>query len=42
MVNWLALAPIGADLAGKPVAEIERLLLPVLAGAFRGDSKSAG
>jgi AcrR family transcriptional regulator len=37
MVNWLALAPIGADLAGKPVAEIERLLLPVLAGAFRGD-----
>ena len=37
MVNWLALAPIGTDLAGKPTAEIERLLLPVLAGAFRGD-----
>lgn len=37
MVNWLALAPIGAELAGKPAREIERLLLPVLAGAFRGD-----
>ena len=37
MVNWLAMAPIGAELAGKPVKQIERLLLPVLAGAFRGD-----
>jgi AcrR family transcriptional regulator len=37
MVNWLALAPIGAELAGKPAEQIERLLLPVLAGAFRGD-----
>ncbi|HEX4701502.1 MAG TPA: TetR family transcriptional regulator [Pseudonocardiaceae bacterium] len=37
MVNWLALAPIGAELAGKPTKQIERLLLPVLAGAFRGD-----
>jgi AcrR family transcriptional regulator len=38
MVNWLALAPIGDELAGKPAKQIERLLLPVLAGAFRGDS----
>jgi hypothetical protein len=37
MVNWLALAPIGAELAGKSTAQIERQLLPVLAGAFRGD-----
>ena len=37
MVNWLAMAPIGTELAGKPVKQIERLLLPVLAGAFRGD-----
>jgi hypothetical protein len=41
MVNWLALAPIGAELAGKSAKQIERLLLPVLAGAFRGDP-SAG
>jgi AcrR family transcriptional regulator len=41
MVNWLALAPIGAELAGKSTKQIERLLLPVLAGAFRGDP-SAG
>ena len=38
MVNWLALAPIGAELAGKPVRRIERWLVPVLAGAFRGDA----
>lgn len=38
MLNWLALAPIGTELAGKPIAEIERLLLPVLAGAFRGEN----
>lgn len=37
MVNWLALAPIGAELAGKPARQIERLLLPALAGALRGD-----
>jgi AcrR family transcriptional regulator len=36
MLNWLALAPIGAELAGKSARQIERLLLPVLAGAFHG------
>lgn len=36
MLNWLALAPIGTELAGKPGKQIERLLLPVLAGAFHG------
>jgi AcrR family transcriptional regulator len=41
MVNWLAMAPIGAELAGQPTARIEHLLLPVLAGAFRGEP-SAG
>lgn len=41
MVNWLALAPIGAELAGTPAEQIERLLLPVLAGAFRGDPGAA-
>ena len=36
MLNWLALAPIGAELAGKSEKQIERLLLPALAGAFHG------
>lgn len=41
MVNWLALAPIGAELAGKPAKQIERMLLPLLAGAFRGDPSAS-
>jgi hypothetical protein len=41
MLNWLALSPIGAELAGKSEKQIGRLLLPVLAGAFHGYS-SAG
>ena len=36
MLNWLALAPIGTELAAKSARQIERLLVPVLAGAFRG------
>lgn len=36
LLNWLALAPVGADLAAKPVADIERMLVPVVAGAFHG------
>jgi hypothetical protein len=38
MLNWLALAPIGAELAGKSEKQLRRLLLPVLAGAFHGYS----
>jgi len=36
MLNWLTLAPIGAELAAEPPGQIERWLVPVLAGAFRG------
>jgi AcrR family transcriptional regulator len=36
LLNWLALAPIGAELAAKSVKQIQRLLIPVVAGAFRG------
>ncbi len=36
LLNWLALAPIGADLAAKSAEEIERLLVPVVAGALQG------
>jgi AcrR family transcriptional regulator len=36
LLNWLALAPIGAELAAEPAGQIERWLIPVLAGAFLG------
>jgi AcrR family transcriptional regulator len=36
MLNWLVLAPLGAELGNKPVKKIERQLVPVLAGTFRG------
>jgi AcrR family transcriptional regulator len=36
MLNWLALAPVGAELRGKSVRQAERLLVPVVAGAFCG------
>jgi AcrR family transcriptional regulator len=36
MLNWLALAPVSADLKNKSAKQLERLLVPVLAGAFQG------
>src|SRR6476620_468423 len=39
MLNWLALAPIGAELKNKSENQIERLLVPPVAGALRGSSK---
>jgi AcrR family transcriptional regulator len=36
MLNWLVLAPVTQDLRGKSEKQLERLLVPVLAGAFRG------
>ncbi|AJC60554.1 TetR family transcriptional regulator [Streptomyces sp. 769] len=36
LLNWLALAPIGAELAAEPAEQVERMLFPVVAGAFRG------
>ncbi|MEU0503479.1 TetR/AcrR family transcriptional regulator [Nocardia sp. NPDC005998] len=41
LLNWLALAPIGAELAAAPTEEIERLLVPVVAGAFHGHEHTA-
>jgi hypothetical protein len=38
LLNWLALAPIGAELATLSAEQIERQLVPVVAGAFRGDA----
>jgi AcrR family transcriptional regulator len=36
MLNWLVLAPVEQDLRGKSEKQLERLLVPVLAGAFHG------
>jgi AcrR family transcriptional regulator len=38
LLNWLVLAPVGAELRNKSEKQIERLLVPVLAGTFRGMS----
>src|SRR3954447_22699265 len=38
MLNWLALGPVSAELRGKSEKQIERLLVPSLAGALRGTS----
>ena len=36
MLNWLVLAPVGLELRHRSAGQIERLLVPVLAGAFSG------
>jgi AcrR family transcriptional regulator len=36
ILNWLALAPIGTELEGTTPARLQRLLVPVIAGAFLG------
>jgi AcrR family transcriptional regulator len=36
MLNWLVLAPVAQELRGKSEKQLERLLVPVFAGAFRG------
>ena len=38
LLNWLVLAPLGTELRDKSAKQIERLLVPVLAGALRGTS----
>jgi AcrR family transcriptional regulator len=38
MLNWLALAPVGSELRNKSEKQLERLMVPVIAGAFRGTS----
>jgi AcrR family transcriptional regulator len=36
MLNWLALAPLGVKLQNKSEKQVEKLLVPIVAGAFRG------
>jgi AcrR family transcriptional regulator len=38
MLNWMVLAPLGAELRGRSRKQLEEVLLPVLAGAFGGAS----
>ncbi len=38
LLNWLLLAPVGAELRNKSELQIERQLVPALAGTFRGTS----
>jgi AcrR family transcriptional regulator len=36
LLNWLVLTPVGAELRNKSETQIERQLIPALAGTFRG------
>src|SRR2546421_10775114 len=40
MLNWLALAPVRDELSDKSEKQAERLLVPIVAGAFRGTSSA--
>ena len=38
LLNWVVLAPVGAELRNRSERQIERQLVPALAGTFRGTS----
>jgi AcrR family transcriptional regulator len=38
LLNWLVLAPVGAELMNKSQKQVEHLVVPALAGTFRGTS----
>jgi AcrR family transcriptional regulator len=40
LLNWLVLAPVGDALRNRPEKQIERLLIPMLAGTFQGTPSS--
>ncbi|MDE3131400.1 MAG: TetR/AcrR family transcriptional regulator [Acidobacteriota bacterium] len=39
MLNWLVLAPVGIELGKRSTLQLERLIVPVIAGAFRGSAR---
>jgi AcrR family transcriptional regulator len=41
VVNWLALAPVGAELRGRSEKQIARVLVPVLAGVLGGAANNS-
>jgi hypothetical protein len=40
MLNWLALARVGDELGDKSEKQAARLVVPIVAGAFRGTSSA--
>jgi AcrR family transcriptional regulator len=36
VISWIAIAPVGGELRGKPQKQIERRVVPVVAGALAG------
>jgi AcrR family transcriptional regulator len=36
VISWIAIAPVGGELRGKPQRQIERRVVPVVAGALAG------
>ena len=40
LLNWLVLAPVGEDLRNKSEKQIERQVVPVVAGTLRGSNAS--
>ena len=38
LLNWLVLAPVGAELRNKSEKQVGRLVVPLVAGTFRGTS----
>jgi len=40
LLNWLVLAPVGDELRNRSERQIERVLVPVVAGALRGNSSA--
>jgi AcrR family transcriptional regulator len=40
LLNWLVLAPVGDELRNRSEKQIERVLVPLLAGAFRGTTSA--
>jgi hypothetical protein len=41
LINWLVLAPVCDELRNKSPKQIERLLVPIVAGAFRAAGSGA-
>ena len=41
MLNWLTLAPVSLELRNRSEKQLERLLVPIIAGAFRGTANQA-
>ena len=41
MLNWLTLAPVSLELRNRSEKQLERLLVPIIAGAFQGTANQA-